>query len=177
MRAIVPISVMLVCSTCTIPAGPPPSPPVPVPSAPAPSETLAAVAREVLEEVNRTRVANGRKPLRDDAALGRAARGHAEELAVRRTLDHASTDPALRTLTMRIEAAGGLWNRAAENLAHVSGPASDVPSRTVQLWLRSDGHRRNMLEAVYTHTGVGVAIDQHGTWYITQLYVLPRAFR
>jgi uncharacterized protein YkwD len=177
MRAIVLTGVILLCASCAIPAGPPPPPNVPVPAAPAPDETIAAVARDVLMEVNRTRAASGRKALRADAALSRAAQAHSEELAVRRTLDHNSTDPSRRTLTMRIEAAGGIWNRAAENLAQVSSPASEVPSRTAQLWLRSDGHRRNMLESAYTHTGVGVAIDRHGTWYITQLYVLPRAFR
>lgn len=177
MRAMVLTGVVLLCSTCTIPAGPPPSPAVSVPAAPAADEAVAAVARDVLAEVNRTRVANRRKALREDPALSRAARGHSEELAGRRTLDHNSTDPSRRTLTMRIEAAGGVWNRAAENLAQVSAPASDVPSRTAHLWLRSEGHRRNMLEPVYTHTGVGVAIDQYGVWYITQVYVLPRGFR
>lgn len=176
MRAIVLTGVMLMPLACAIPAGPPPAPTVPIP-APAPDVTVDAVARDVLAEVNRTRVANGLNPLRDDAALRRAARDHSEELAARRTLDHTSTDPARRTMTMRIDAAGGSWSRAAENLANMSGPASGVPSRTVQLWLGSEGHRRNMLEAAYTHTGVGVAIDRHGIWYVTQLYVLPRTVR
>jgi uncharacterized protein YkwD len=177
MRPIVVTGVMLLCTACTIPAGRPPSPVVSVPAASGAAEAVAAVAQDVLAEVNRTRVANGRKAMRDDPALSRAAREHSEELAARRTLDHNSTDPSRRTVTMRIEAAGGIWNRAAENLAQVSAPASDVPARTVQLWLTSEGHRRNMLEPVYTHTGVGVAIDQYGVWYITQVYVLPRGFR
>lgn len=138
---------------------------------------MAAVARELVEEVNRTRQANGLRPLRDDTALRHAAREHSEELAVRRTLDHTSTNPARRTLAMRIDAAGGSWSRTAENLGKVSGPASSVAAQTVQMWLGSDGHRRNMLEAAYTHTGVGVAIDHNGIWYITQLYVLPRSSR
>lgn len=177
MRAIVLTGVLLVSLACAIPAGPPPAPTVPVPAPSAPDRAAAAVARNVLEEVNRTRIANDLKPLRDDAALRRAARDHAEELAARGMLDHTSTNPSRRTMSMRIDAAGGSWSRAAENLAHTSGPASEVASRTVEMWLRSEGHRLNMLESVYTHTGVGVAIDQHGIWYITQVYVLPRTVR
>jgi uncharacterized protein YkwD len=138
---------------------------------------MAAVEREVIAEVNRTRESQGLRALHADAALNRAAREHSEELALRRTLDHTSTHPARRTMTMRIDAAGGSWTRAAENLANMSGPASSVATQTVRLWLRSEGHRRNMLEPSYTQTGVGLAIDERGVWYITQLYVLPRTSR
>ena len=171
-RMVLTVAVLL-CGACTVPAGPPLPSSAPVP-APASDAAIAAVARDVIAEVNRTREASGLHALRADAALNRAARDHAEELAARRTLDHMSTNPARRTMAMRIDAAGGAWSRAAENLANVSGPASDVATRTVALWQRSEGHRRNMLEPAYTHTGVGIAIDARGVWYITQLYVLPR---
>lgn len=162
------------CSACSIPAGPPPPAAVPIPAAPAPGEARERAVREVLEAVNRTREENGLRPLQVDAALARAAREHSEELATRRTLDHTSTNPARRTLTMRIEAAGGSWNRAAENLANMNAPVSTLADRTAQIWMRSPGHRRNMLEPAYTHTGIGAAIDDRGMWYITQVYVLPR---
>ncbi|MGH7449596.1 MAG: CAP domain-containing protein [Longimicrobiales bacterium] len=172
------LSALLLCAGCTLPGG------IPLPSgAPAGSDTpagsasTAAVARDVIAEVNRTRRSNQLNPLIEDAALNRAAREHSEELAARRTLDHNSTNPARRTMTMRIEAAGGTWSRAAENLLNMSGQAADVPSQTVRMWLSSEGHRRNMLSPDYTHTGVGVAIDQRGIWYVTQLYVFPRPVR
>lgn len=165
--------VAVLCGACTLPAGPPLQTGAPVP-APTSDAAIAAVARDVIAEVNRTRDGRGLGTLRADAALNRAARDHAEELAARRTLDHTSTNPARRTMAMRIDAAGGAWSRAAENLANVSGPASEVATRTVRMWLRSEGHRRNLLEPAYTHTGVGIAIDERGVWYITQLYVLPR---
>ncbi|HEX6134334.1 MAG TPA: CAP domain-containing protein [Longimicrobiales bacterium] len=171
-------ALVLTCGACTIPIGVPEqeSAPTPVP-APAPSEATSSVARYVTAAVNGARHANGLAPLEQQEALARAAQGHAEELAERRTLDHNSTDPARRTMTMRIEAAGATWLRAAENLASMSGTASAVPAQTVRMWLGSDGHRRNMLSQAYTHTGVGVAIDRRGIWYVTQLYVLPRADR
>jgi uncharacterized protein YkwD len=105
--------VALLCA-CTIPAGPPPPAPVPVPAAPAPDTAADAIARDLLAEVNRTREAHGPRALRRDSVLDRAASEHALELAERRTLDHVSTDPGRRTVTTRIEAAGGTWSRAAE---------------------------------------------------------------
>lgn len=168
--------VALLCG-CTIPAGPPPPTPASVPAAPASEAAADAIARNLLAEVNRTREARGVRALRRDTVLDRAAGEHALELAERRTLDHVSTDPGRRTLTMRIEAAGGTWSRAAENLANMSGPASAVPARTARMWLDSEGHRRNMLDSAYTHTGTGIAIDRRGVWYVTQLYVLPSAGR
>ena len=167
---------MLLSAGCMVPVGGlPATASTPVPESPT-DATMAAVARAVMAEVNRTRVAEGLAALSEDAALARAARDHSEELAARRTLDHSSTDPERRTVTMRIEAAGGTWLRAAENLASMTGPSSRVP-QTAQMWLSSDGHRRNMLSASYTHTGVGVAIDRFGVWYVTQLYVFPRPAR
>jgi uncharacterized protein YkwD len=166
---------LLLCAACTVPVSVPRS--APAAAAAVSDATVEAVANELLAAVNRARADNGLRPLRRVAALTRAAREHSEELAERRTLEHTSTNPARRTMTMRIEAAGGTWSRAAENLANMSGPASDVPWQSVQLWLNSAGHRRNMLESAYTQTGVGIAIDQRGIWYITQLYVVPRTGR
>jgi uncharacterized protein YkwD len=167
----------LLYAGCMVPIGgslPSGSAPVPEPHT---NTNLTAVARDLIAEVNRTRNAQGVAALSEDAALNRAAREHSEELAARRTLDHSSTNPDRRTMTMRIEAAGGSWLQAAENLAGMSGPASRIPTQAVQMWLGSDGHRRNMLSASYTHTGVGIAADRYGAWYITQLYVLPRPAR
>jgi uncharacterized protein YkwD len=167
------LSAVLLSAGCMVPiGGPPATATTPAPESPT-NASMAAVARAVMVEVNRTRVAQGLAALSEDAALAGAAREHSEELAARRTLDHSSTDPERRTMTMRIEAAGGTWLRAAENLASMTGPSSRVPPQTAQMWLSSDGHRRNMLAASYTHTGVGVAIDRSGIWYVTQLYVLP----
>lgn len=176
MRTIAWAAVTLLCAGCVLPGSIPPARDGTASSSDI-EGTMLAVARDVIAEVNQARRANGLKPMREDPALMRAAADHSAELAERHRLDHTSTNPARRTMTMRIDAAGGSWSRAAENLAHMSGSASDVPAQTVRLWLDSPGHRRNMLEPSYTHTGVGIGIDTRGSWYVTQLYVLPRTGR
>jgi uncharacterized protein YkwD len=133
----------------------------------------AEVAAGVLAESNRVRVGQGLHALRPDDALRRAAAAHALELAGRQALDHVSVVPDLRTPADRVEAAGATWVRVAENLASTTSPAAAVPRTTVRLWLTSPGHRANLLEAAYTHTGVGVATGADGHWYIVQLYTVP----
>lgn len=134
---------------------------------------MPAVAAEVLRAADRARAAEGMVTLAVDAALNQAAQAHAEELASRRTLDHTSTTPGRTTMADRIRAAGGTWVRAAENLASTTGTAGTVPAQAIRLWLSSPGHRRNLLEPAYTHTGAGVAVDGAGLWYIVQLYTVP----
>ena len=50
----------------------------------------------------------------------------------------------------------------------------DPVETAVEAWLESPGHRRTMLTPAFTTTGVGVARDDEGTFYFTQLYMVPR---
>jgi uncharacterized protein YkwD len=166
----------LIALGCTMP--PPPAPPAPAQHASAPISTeAAAIEHGVFAEVNRLRRDHGSSALRRVPALDQAARLHAEELAARRMLDHYSTDMNMRTPGQRVTATGIVWISVAENLASLSGRYETAGSRTADIWLHSPGHRSNMLDGRHTHTGVGVAVDRRGIWYVTQLYVLPRQRR
>src|SRR5687767_4656945 len=88
----------------------------PARSTPASAE-LGAVARAVLQRANAVRAEMKVAALREVSALTVAAQDYAYELATRQRLDHNSPKPGRETMTQRIEAAGGTWQRAAENLA------------------------------------------------------------
>ena len=135
------------------------------------------MARAVVQRANAVRAELKLAALREVPELTAAAQDYAAELAKRQRLDHNSPRPGRQTMTQRIEAAGGQWQRAAENLASTSDNMVDVPRVVIELWLTSAGHRRNLLEPSYTTTGVGVARDPRGFWYVVQLYVLPLARR
>jgi uncharacterized protein YkwD len=136
---------------------------------------LAGIARDLLAAANRARAVEGLSPLQPDPALDRAAAEHAQELAGRGVLDHRSRTPGRETLTRRIEAAGGTWFQAGENLARLGGPGAEAGHHIVQLWLASPAHRRNLMDRTYTHAGSGIAIASRGEWVAVQLYVLPTA--
>lgn len=146
-----------------------PPAPSPVPSA------IAAAEAAVIAEVNAIRRGEGLRALQRMSALDRAARSHAQEMAERGVVDHQSSNPERRTPGARVTAEGVDWLGVAENLAAMTDSGAGVGRRSATLWIGSDGHRVNMLNPTYTHTGVGVAVDRRGVWYVTQLYVLPRA--
>jgi uncharacterized protein YkwD len=108
-----------------------------------------------------------------DAALQHIADTYATELAQRRDLSHVSTTPGWRTLDERVHTAGLHPRDYAENLALLSGPPGMVPKTVVQMWLNSPGHRRNMLDPIFTRTGLGVALGSDNVWYLTQEFATP----
>jgi uncharacterized protein YkwD len=172
-------TLLLACTALTLSCMPALLPPTAVEhtevSAATADGELAEVAGELLTAANRVRVAQGLRPLVPDAALNRAAMAYAQELAARGVLDHTSPTPGLETMTRRIEAAGGSWLRAGENLAQLGGPANGAGRHIVDLWMTSPPHRSNLLERAYTHAGSGVARGRRSEWVAVQLYVLPRS--
>jgi uncharacterized protein YkwD len=81
-------------------------------------------------------------------------------------------DPARGALAQRLSAAGLSFRGAAENLNYSRG-YSDPPAAAVQGWMMSPGHRKNLLDSAFTHTGIGVARAKDGTWYATQIFLRP----
>lgn len=132
-----------------------------------------AMANGVLAEVNRERRRKGARPLVMDARLNRAAERYARELAYRREIEHVSPTPGLRTFRQRMHAEGARARIAGENLARLTASPTSMPQRTLQAWLRSPGHRANLLDASWRRTGVGVWQGRDGVWYIVQLYATP----
>lgn len=61
------------------------------------------------------------------------------------------------------------WSAVAENVGWYDGPvdAAEVARLIHEEWMKSPGHRANLLNPAYTHIGVGVAHGSNG-WYLTQ---------
>ena len=144
-------------------------------SEPLPSADMRALEREIIDVVNRTRASHDARALAADDAMMRAARAHAEELAGRGELDHASSTPGHETFARRLAAAGApAWTLAGENLVEVPYIHGGVADDAVTVWLGSPSHRSQMLEPSYTHTGVGVAQGAGGNVYVVQLFIRSR---
>lgn len=130
----------------------------------------AALERAVIREGNIVRRRSGSRALSSDPALARAARRYAQELARRGEIEHLSRTPGRRTFRDRIHAEGGRARIAGENLARLTAAPESMPNRVVRAWLKSPGHRANLLDPVYARTGVGVWLGADGIWYIVQVY-------
>jgi uncharacterized protein YkwD len=159
-----------------------PGKPLPVPSAstrpPLVEHAYPRLAADLLAESNRTRGTAGLPALSGCAELDSAAEEYARELAARQVLDHSSAVAGRENVGLRVAAVRVNWTQVAENLFSYTGAASDqLARRTIMAWLNSPGHRENLLDRTYTHTGLGVARDVDGTWYVVQLYVQPAGTR
>jgi|SRR5687768_12117777 len=129
---------------------------------------VLAVEERVFGAVNRERRSRGLAALAWNDSLAAEARRHSERMQRHRFFSH--DDPDRGGLGNRLRAAGIRYQASAENLYRQSGPA-DPASAAVAAWLRSRGHRMNLLGRAYRETGVGVAVDSAGRYTITQIFL------
>jgi uncharacterized protein YkwD len=116
----------------------------------APVPVQADTAQSVLTAVNSARAKAGCGPLRLDSRLTAAARSHAKAMAEQNFFGHAGKDGS--RFTSRIRGQGYSFRDAAENIAAGQKSATQV----VQNWLKSAGHRRNILDCRMTETGIAM---------------------
>lgn len=109
--------------------------------------------------LNAERRARGLGPLQPNARLRIAAAGHSRDMVVKRYFAHRSRSGS--SPAARIRAAGwiprqGRWI-VGENIAWGSG-ALATPTKIVQAWMASPGHKANVLRSSFRQVGVGVAL-------------------
>ena len=143
-------------------------------SAPHPVHTavpmsLDNMAREVVYLVNLERAQYALPPLRVNRRLVADAKLQAVQIAETGVLDHWILSGPYPTPRVRAEAAGYAWNALGENLAL---GFTDAPS-AVAAWMRSPGHRANILAGGYSETGVVLVPDARGRLIFVQTFGAP----
>jgi uncharacterized protein YkwD len=96
----------------------------------------------------------GRQPLSVDSRLDAAAQRHADDMLAGSYFAH--RDPDGKTVRERARDAGFDWSAIGENIAEGQQSVKEV----VESWMRSAGHRENILDRRYTRTGVGLALGR-----------------
>lgn len=140
-----------------------------------PAETSTAKIRgATLCLLNRRRAANGRNKLRHNARLAKAARAHARDMVRRDYFAH--TAPGGVSFVDRIMRQDYVRPRQGwalgENLAWGSYRLA-TPQEIVRSWMRSPGHRANILSPRFREIGIGVVRGapepgiQHAATYAT----------
>jgi uncharacterized protein YkwD len=125
---------------------------------------------QLLQLVNKERAKLNLAPLTICPKLGKAARTHTVNMANSGVLSHDDADGHFAR--ERIKDAGyGAFLMLGENLAMNGGFRNPV-EMAVQGWMKSEGHRVNVIDPQYTQTGVGV-VEKNGKVYFTQVYALP----
>jgi uncharacterized protein YkwD len=128
---------------------------------------LSKDEQAVLDLTNQERAKQKLEPLKPNPILFRVARDHSANMAKKRELKHDLDD---KTPGQRVKDAGYVYQEMAENIA--SGmPLS--PKDALELWMKSEQHKANILKEAVTEIGIGLARNDKGEVYFTQVFAAP----
>jgi uncharacterized protein YkwD len=157
---------------------------------PRPAISAPDLEKRISAIINRERTRHGLPPLDWDAALSNVARSHSKDMAVRNYFSHNS--PEGRDFSYRYRhqdytcalRTGNTIHTGAENIALISlyrsittingvpnhdwYTAVQIAMETVQGWMNSPDHRKNILAPHWLNQGIGVFISTDDKVYITQ---------
>lgn len=112
---------------------------------------------------NAARAAEGVRALACDDLLTRVARAHSQDMCDHGYFSH--TDLKGGSFADRIVAAGGSFRAGGENIAR----GQLTPEAVHASWMKSPGHRANILASEYGHVGIGY-VPCGGDPYWTQVF-------
>ena len=114
-----------------------------------PETNQAAFENEVLRLVNIERQKQGLSALQMDESVRNVARVKATDMYKNKYFSH--TSPTYGSPFDMLKKFGITYKAAAENIAQ----GQTTPAQVVKAWMNSSGHRANILNAKYTHIGIG----------------------
>lgn len=124
--------------------------------------SVLSFEKRVVELVNAERASRGLSALTYDWELSRVARYKSQDMKDKGYFSHQS--PTYGSPFQMMKSFGISYKSAGENIAR--GYAT--PEAVVNGWMNSSGHRANILNASYTHIGVGYVASGH---YWTQMFI------
>lgn len=176
-----PVFLALILSACASGSNMAPPPPVQVSvdSLPAAAKQAAMGASEdsraILAAVNAYRAEHGIPPLAPNRELQYAAAVHSADMVQRKFFGHFNPDgqgPGERLQAAWPEFKGSF----AENVAALdnAGPlnAQELAEALVKQWVASPAHRKNIRNAAYTLSDIGIARAGERV-YVTEIFATP----
>jgi uncharacterized protein YkwD len=119
--------------------------------------------KSVFEQVNRYRSALGLSKLNLNAEISKQARIHSQNMA------RGKVPFSHNGFKRRVNAVSSIrYRSAAENVAFNQG-YNEPANEAIVGWLTSPGHLQN-IKGNYNLTGIGVATNQQGEIYFTQIF-------
>lgn len=129
------------------------------------SNDTRSLELEVIRLVNEERKKAGLNPLVENMELTNAARAKSKDFINNNYFSHNS--PTYGSPFEMLDSLGIRYTAAAENIA--SGQRD--PAEVMSFWMNSSGHRANILSQTLNQIGVGVAKDNEGNLYWTQMFI------
>jgi uncharacterized protein YkwD len=132
-------------------------------------ETLFDLEKKVFALINNIRRINNLSELVWDERVAAIARTHSTDMAEKSFFSHRGFNGSM--IDDRADSGGlGRWRAIGENIAYNRGYAKP-PEFAVECWMKSQGHRENLLDARWKETGIGIAQSGDGAYYFTQVFL------
>lgn len=119
----------------------------------------------ILKLTNAERAREKLPPLAFNDLLFKTAQKHSENMAKQGKMEHTLDEEGPGDRARKV---GYKFQRLGENIAY-----GMTPTEAVAAWMKSEGHRANILEKRYTEIGIGIAKDKEGRLYHTQVFGTP----
>ena len=119
--------------------------------------------QKLLNLLNEDRARNGLPPLTLDPELSRLAQLKSSDMNSNHYFAHES--PTYGNAGQMLTAFHYDFNGVGENIAHHANV-----EKAEAAFMSSDGHRRNILGSQWDKVGIGIAYDENGNVYVTQLF-------
>lgn len=133
------------------------------------------LVKNIHELTNEERLNRGAKAYVFDQKLAEIARRRSEDMLARGYFSHTAPDGC--GITCNFEASQYETLGWGENIARyefINGvPIGGVADIFIEQWIKSSGHRDNLLSGEFTHHGVGVSVHA-GTVIATVIFVTPQ---
>lgn len=157
----------VVLAGCVLPAGRARDPQEPA-NADAANLKLSDEEQQVLDLTNQARVREKLPPLRPNALLCAVARAHSANMARQGKMEHVLDG---KKPGERVKEAGYRYSWVGENIAMTDG---DTTAAVFKGWMESKGHREHILSDHYEEIGLGIARNDKGEVYYTQVFASPK---
>ena len=118
--------------------------------------------KQVVNLTNNERAKAGLKALQIDTKLTQSAQAKSQDMKDKNYFSH--TSPTYGSPFDQMKSFGVSYESAAENIAMGQRTAAEV----VDGWMNSPGHKANIMNASYTHIGVGLS---DSGYYWTQQFI------
>jgi uncharacterized protein YkwD len=122
------------------------------------------MTEEFMMLVNNHRISLGKQSLEHSDGLARISLTHSEQMA-NKTVAFGHTGFSQRCHDARVILGGG--DMCAENVAMGQKTAAAV----FNSWMNSTGHRANLEQSRFTHTGFGLKLSSSGVYYWTLILI------
>lgn len=127
-----------------------------------PTASYAASASTTYEQAvergtNTERAKAGLPGVTPTSCVNSFAESWAKSMASKKKLVHQDLGPIMKKCNL---------SSVAENIAYGYGSGSSV----VAAWMKSPGHKKNILGSSYRQIGVGAVQDSRGVWWVSQVF-------